>query len=86
MKTLLSTALIVATLVCVAVGQGKLDLDRLEEKISSHLESKLLGWKHKRLAPFGGSSTVLEQSWRSGNRVVKVAVATRVIRGCEERD
>ena len=77
MTTLMSTALIVATLVSITVPQGKPDLDRLDEKISSQLELKLPGWRHKRLPAFGGTSTVMEQTWSSGNRIVKVAVAMR---------
>jgi hypothetical protein len=77
MKTLLSAALIVATLVSVTLAQGKPDLDRLDEKISSQIQPKVPGWRHKRLPAFGGTSTVLEQTWSSGNRIVKVAVAIR---------
>ena len=77
MKTLMSTALILATLVSVTWAQGKPDLDRLDEKIRSQLELKLTGWRHKRLPPFGGTSTVMDQTWSSGNRIVTVAVAVR---------
>lgn len=73
----MSIALILATLVSVTVGQGKPDLDRLDEKIRSHLELKLPGWRHTRPPPFGGTTTVLAQTWSSGNRIVKVAVAVR---------
>ena len=77
MKTLMSTALILATLVSVTLAQGKPDLDRLDEKIRSQIELKLPGWRHKRLPPFGGTSTVMDQTWSSGNRIVTVAVAVR---------
>ena len=77
MKTLLSTALIVTTLVSVTVGQGKADLDRLEEKITRHLELNLLGWKHRRLQSYGLSSSVLTQAWSSGKSTVLVTVAIR---------
>ena len=77
MKSLINAWLVLATLASVGVGQGKPDLDRLDEKISSHLESKLTGWIHKRVEAFGGSTTVLVQGWGSTNRAVKVAVAVR---------
>lgn len=77
MKTLLSAVLILATLVPVTLAQEKPDLDRLDQQISSQVELNLSGWRHKRLPAFGGSSTVLEQTWSSGNRIVKVAVAVR---------
>jgi hypothetical protein len=77
MKILLSTALVLAALVSVTTAQGKPDLDGLYETISSHLESNLPGWKHKRLPPFGGTTTVLTQSWSSGTSAVMVAVAIR---------
>jgi hypothetical protein len=73
----MSAALMMVTLVSVTSAQGKPDLDRLDEKIRSHLELKLPGWRHKRLSPFGGTSTVLDQTWSSGNRIVTVAVAVR---------
>ena len=77
MKTLMSTALILATFGSFTLAQKKPDLDRLDEKIRSHIELKLPGWRHKRLSPFGGTSTVLDQTWSSGNRIVTVAVAVR---------
>lgn len=77
MKTLMKVALILATLASVAVGQGKANADRLGEKISSQLESRLSGWHYKRVEPFGPSSNVVVQSWSSTNRIVKVSVAIR---------
>lgn len=77
MKTLMSTAFILGALVSMTLAQGKPDLDRLDEKIGSHLELKLPGWRHKRLPPFGETSSVLDQTWSSGNKIVTVAVAVR---------
>lgn len=73
----MSTALILATLVSLTFAQGKPDLDQLDEKIRSQLERTLPGWRHKRLPPFGGTSTVLAQTWSTESRIVKVAVAVR---------
>lgn len=77
MKTLISSALILATLVSATVGQGKADVDRLGEKIASQLESRLPGWRYTPVEPFGPSSNVLVQMWSSENKTVKVAVAIR---------
>ena len=77
MKNLCNFAFILATFAAVVVGQGKPDLDRLGEKISSQLESRLPGWHYKRVEPFQPSSTILVQGWSSENRIVKVAVAVR---------
>ncbi len=77
MKTLINSALILATLVSVTVGQGKVDVDRLREKIASQLQSKLSGWRYKPVEAFGPTSSVLVQVWSSENKTVKIAVATR---------
>lgn len=77
MKTLLSAGLILAML-AVVQSQTKVDLDRLSEKISSQLESKLPGWQHKRVEPFGTpESKVVVQSWFVPNRNVQIAIAVR---------
>ncbi len=77
MKTLISVGIILAVL-ALAQTQGKEDLDGLSEKITTHLESKLPGWQHRRLPPFGTpESKVVVQVWSIPNRIVKVAVAVR---------
>jgi len=77
MKTLISVGIIL-TVLALAQSQQKEDLDGLSEKISSHLESKLPGWQHRRLPPFGTpESKVVVQVWSIPNRIVKVAVAVR---------
>jgi hypothetical protein len=75
MKTYMSIALILAAFASVTVGQE--ELDRLDEKIKSHLEAKFPGWRYKRVEAFQPSSTVLVQGWSSGNWVVQMAVAVR---------
>ena len=77
MKTFINVALMVATLASVTVGQGKADVDRVGEKISKQLESRLAGWHYKRVEPFGPSSNIVVQSWSTTNRIVKVTVAIR---------
>ena len=77
MKTLISVGIILAVL-AFAQTQRKEDLDGLSEKIINHLESKLPGWQHRRLPPFGTpESKVVDQVWSIPNRIVKVAVAVR---------
>jgi hypothetical protein len=59
-----------------AAAQSEPDLDRLDEKLSRHLEMKMPGWKHKRIEPIQGSSGVLIEAWSGPNRGVKIAVST----------
>lgn len=75
MKKLISAGIIVGIVLSIAVAQGNAELDRLDEKISSHLATQFPGWRHKRVEPVAPSSTVLVQFWSSANRVVKVSVA-----------
>jgi hypothetical protein len=77
MKILISAGIFLALLSSVAMGQGKTDLDQLEEKISSHIQSQFAGWRHKRVEPFSPSSNTLVQFWSLPNRTVKVSVAIR---------
>jgi hypothetical protein len=70
-KTLLSAGILPLLLFSVAFAEGKIDLDQLEKMTSIQLESKLPGWRHKRLER-GASSNVLVQSWGSTNRSVMV--------------
>jgi hypothetical protein len=57
-----------------AVGQDQPDLDRLDEKFTHHLESRLPGWKHERGEAMQGSTNVLIQYWSFENRRVKLAI------------
>ena len=56
------------------VAQSDSDLDRLDEKLTHHLEKKMTGWTHKRIEPIKGSRGVLIQSWSHENRGVRIAV------------
>jgi hypothetical protein len=77
MKTLINVGMIL-TVLAIAQIQRKEDLDGLSDKITSHLESQLPGWQHRRLPPFGTpESKVVDQVWSIPNRIVKVAVAVR---------
>ncbi|MGH9972260.1 MAG: hypothetical protein ACREBG_31320 [Pyrinomonadaceae bacterium] len=51
-----------------------LDLDRLDEKLSQHLQSKMPGWKHERGEPIKDSENVLIEYWSSANRKVKITL------------
>ena len=76
MKIIKLAILLVPMFVCsLAIGQGRSDLDLLENRISTHVQSKFQGWTHKRVEPFFPGSDVLVQFWNSPNRTVKIAVA-----------
>lgn len=59
-----------------SVAQAQVDLDRLDEKLSRHVETKMPGWKSQRIDPIQGSKGVLILTWSLPNRVVKIAVST----------
>jgi hypothetical protein len=77
MRTSIIVALILAALGSVAVAQKKPDVDRMGENIANQLKTRLPGWTYKRLEPFGGSTTIVSQTWSTTNRIVKVTVAIR---------
>ncbi|MGH9972259.1 MAG: hypothetical protein ACREBG_31315 [Pyrinomonadaceae bacterium] len=55
-------------------AQGQPDLDRLDEKLSRHIETKMPGWKHKRVEPFMNSPNVLVEVWSLPKRGVMVQI------------
>lgn len=75
MRNRIVTAAILS-LLCLshAAAQNQEDLDRLGDKLSHHLATKMPGWKHKRGEPMLGSKNVIEDFWSLPNRVVKVSV------------
>jgi hypothetical protein len=68
-------ALILSSL-CIsqARAQGLVDLDRLEEKLSRHIETKMPGWKHTRGEPMLNSPNVLIEVWSFPEKGVKVQI------------
>lgn len=50
------------------------DLDRLEQKVARHVESKMPGWQHKRIAPVQGSNGVINSHWQTSTRIVNISV------------
>jgi len=77
MKTLMSAGMLLVVL-ALGVGQGKVELDALSDKISSHLESNLQGWKYERIPPFGTPETkVIVHRWYTTNRAVMFQIAVR---------
>ncbi len=50
------------------------DLDRLDQKLRHHLETKMPGWAYERVEPIQGSEGVLLQKWTIQNRGVSVTV------------
>lgn len=75
MRNQIVTAAILS-LLCLshAAAQNQADLDRLGDKLSYRLETKMPGWKHKRGEPMFGSKNVIEDFWSRPNRVVKISV------------
>ena len=74
--------IVVALMVCGSFctqsnAQGQADLDRLDEKLTKHLEKVMPGWTHKRGEPIVKTENVLIQFWYSTNRSIKIAVSPR---------
>jgi len=61
-------------LVGQAAAQNDPDFDRLQEKLTRHLETKMPGWRHRRGEPIEGSKGVLTEFWLFSNRIVKTSV------------
>src|SRR5437879_4761438 len=58
-----------------AVAKAQSEADRLEDKLSHYIETKMPGWKHKRGEPMVGTSKdVVTEFWASSNRVVKISI------------
>jgi hypothetical protein len=58
-----------------AFAQNSAELNRLDEKLTQHLEKKMPDWKHERGEPIAGSGdNVLIEFWSSSNRKVKVSI------------
>lgn len=53
--------------------QDPVDLDRLDDKLSRHIETKMPGWSHRRGKPMEGSTNVLVEIWSFPNRQVNIA-------------
>jgi hypothetical protein len=62
--------------VCFNQGQAqaKVDLDRLEEKLSHHIETKMPGWKHRRGESMLTGPNVLTEVWSSPEKAVKIRI------------
>jgi hypothetical protein len=77
MKPFMSAGMLMV-LLALGVSQGKVELDALSDKISSHLESNLPGWKYQRIPPFGTPETkVIVHSWYTTNKSVMIQIAVR---------
>ena len=75
MKRQVLVALVFSS-VCIAQvwAQGQVDLDRLEVKLSRHIETKMPGWKHRRGEPMSHSSNVLIEVWSFPEKGVKIQI------------
>jgi hypothetical protein len=67
---------LVLSVVCIthAWAQGQVDLDKLEEKLSRHIETKLPGWTHRRGVPMLNSPNVLIEVWSFPEKGVKIQI------------
>src|SRR5947209_6727630 len=50
------------------------DLNVLEDKLTSYLNTQMPHWKHRRAQPIQGSERTLVEFWSFSNRNVKVTV------------
>ena len=58
-----------------AFAQHKAELNKLDEKLTRHLEKQMPEWKHERGEPIAGSDdSVLIEFWSFSNRKVKVSI------------
>ena len=74
----MKTLIFILVALVLGVGQGKVDLDELSEKIRSQLESKMPDWKYRPVASSGNrESGVVVQSWYVPHRNVQVATDFR---------
>lgn len=73
-QVIVASLILLVVLVGQAAAQNDPELDRLQEKLTRHLESKMSGWKHKRGEPIQGSKGVLIDRWSASNRVVTISV------------
>lgn len=73
-RQLFVTLVFLILFVGLAYGQTDAELDRIEEKVSRHLENKMPGWKHKHGEPIRGSEGVLVDFWFSATRNVKISI------------
>jgi hypothetical protein len=75
MKTRIFMVLIVFGLTAIqGTAQNQSELDRIEDKLTRQVASKMPGWKYRRGQPMQGSSNVVVGFWVSSNRVVKVSI------------
>jgi hypothetical protein len=51
-----------------------MDLDRVDEKISRHIETKMPGWKHRRGEPMLHSTNILIELWSFPEKGVKIQI------------
>lgn len=69
-----TSLMLVGLIVGQTAAQNDAELDRLGDKLTQHLQSKMSGWKHRRGEPIQGSKGVLIDRWSAANRVVTISV------------
>lgn len=75
MKILVYAAVVVAAVFSLHTATlAQSDLDRIDEKLTRHIEKVMPGWKHERVEPVSKSENVLIQFWSFSERKVKISV------------
>jgi hypothetical protein len=75
MKNRVLAAFVFLILLGHASAQKTAGLNRLDEKLARHLETKMPDWKHERGEPIAGSDdSVLIEFWSFSNRKMKVSI------------
>lgn len=74
-RRILTALTFVGLFLAQTLAQGQSELDKLEDKVSHHIRTKMPGWNYKRGEPMPGTSKdVLTEFWRGSNRVVKISI------------
>lgn len=73
-RTVLVSAVFLGLIVGQVTAQTDVEVTRLQEKASRHLEDKMPGWTHQRGEPFRGSERVSVDFWSFQKRKVKIEV------------
>src|SRR5438128_8870092 len=68
------TFLIFLLLLVIRVDGLAQDINVLEDKVTSYLNTQMPRWKHRRAQPIQGSERTLTEFWSFSNRNVKIAI------------
>src|SRR2546430_15395248 len=66
--------LVLLLLFVIRVDGFAQDVNVLEDKLTSYLNTQMPRWKHRRAQPIQGSERTLVEFWSFSNRNVKIAI------------